>query len=47
MYIDYEADSVKFHAENAIIVPKFTGQEDDRSLIDLIPFLERKLSFYN
>lgn len=42
IYIDYDDEVVKYHKENAIIIPKFEGQEDDRSLYDLIPFLERK-----
>lgn len=42
IYVDFEDEVVKYHKENAIILPKFEGQEDDRSLIDLIPFLERK-----
>lgn len=42
IYVDFSDEPVKFHKENAIILPKFEGEEDDRSLIDLIPFLERK-----
>jgi len=42
IYIDFEDDSVDFHKENAIILPKFDGDLDDRALIDLVPFLERK-----
>jgi hypothetical protein len=42
IYIDFEDEAVKYHKENAIILPKFQGEEEDRSLIDLVPFLERK-----
>ena len=43
VYIDFSDDAVAFHKENAIILPKFEGNTDDRELIDLLPFLERKL----
>lgn len=42
VYIDFSDEYVKFHPENAIIVPKFEGDTEDRALIDLLPFLERK-----
>ena len=42
IYIDFEDESVDFHKENAILISKFEGDLDDRGLIDLIPFLERK-----
>jgi len=42
IYVDFSDDAVKFHSENAIILPKFEGEETDRNLIDLVPFLERK-----
>lgn len=42
VYVDFDDDTVSFHKDNAIIIPKFEGDRDDRALIDLIPFLERK-----
>jgi import inner membrane translocase subunit TIM50 len=45
VYIDFTDDPVEFHKENCIILPKFEGDKSDRSLIDLLPFLERKLNF--
>jgi import inner membrane translocase subunit TIM50 len=42
VYIDFDDEYVAYHKENCIILPKFEGQEDDRELIDLIPFLDRK-----
>ena len=42
VYIDFNDDAVEFHKSNAIIIPKFEGDLDDRSLVDLVPFLERK-----
>ena len=43
IYIDFSDEYVEFQKENCIILPKFEGEEDDRELIDLIPFLDRKL----
>jgi len=42
VYIDFEDDSVPLHLENAIILPKFDGDNEDRELYDILPFLERK-----
>ena len=42
IYIDFSDECIDFHKDNAIILKKFEGQEDDRDLIDLIPFLDRK-----
>jgi import inner membrane translocase subunit TIM50 len=43
VYVDFEDSTVKYHKDNCIILPKFEGDLDDRSLLDVIPFLERKL----
>ena len=42
VYIDFTDESVAFHKDNCIILPKFEGDLNDRDLFDLIPFLERK-----
>ena len=42
VYVDYSDESVKYHPDNCIILPKFEGDSMDRELIDLLPFLERK-----
>ena len=42
VYIDFTDEFVDFHKENAIILPKFEGDREDRALMDLLPFLERK-----
>ena len=42
VYIDFNDEYCEYQKENCIILPKFEGQEDDRELIDLIPFLDRK-----
>jgi len=45
VYIDFDDEYVAYHKENCIILPKFEGQEDDRELIDLIPFLDHLAKF--
>ena len=42
VYIDYSDESVEYHKENCILLSNFDGDNGDRDLIDLIPFLERK-----
>lgn len=42
VYVDFTTDTVPFHKENAILIPEWTGNKDDRELYDLIPFLESK-----
>lgn len=43
VYIDYSDESVVHHQDNCILLSNFEGDKDDRDLIDLIPFLDRKL----
>lgn len=40
VYVDFSDEYVDFHKENCIILSKFEGDEGDRDLIDLIPFLD-------
>lgn len=42
IYVDFDDDHVEYHQDNCILLPKFEGSADDRELIDLIPFLDRK-----
>lgn len=42
IYIDFQDDQVPYQPDNCIIVPKFEGDPEDRELLDLIPFLDRK-----
>ena len=42
VYLDFTDEQVEFHKDNCILIPKFEGDKDDRSLTDLMPFLERK-----
>ena len=46
VYIDFTDEFVDFHKENCILIPKFVGDREDRSLMDLLPFLERKSEIY-
>merc|ERR1712166_1393029 len=40
IYVDFEDKVVPHHTENTVIIPQWEGDEDDRHLIDLMPFLE-------
>lgn len=40
--VDTNKDAVKFHPENSIILEKWTGDIKDRTLWDLIQFLQSK-----
>lgn len=42
VYIDFSDESVEFHKENCIILKPFEGDVEDRELLDILPFLERK-----
>ena len=42
VYVDFSDENVAFHKDNCIILKKFEGEEDDRELFDILPFLERK-----
>jgi TFIIF-interacting CTD phosphatase-like protein len=45
VYIDFTDEVVEYHKDNCIKLRLFDGDVDDRELIDIIPFLERKLFF--
>lgn len=38
--VDWNADSVKFHKENVLHVPRWRGNDDDTTLVDLVSFLQ-------
>ena len=38
--VDKSTQMVRLQSDNAILLPEFTGDENDKALIDLIPFLE-------
>jgi import inner membrane translocase subunit TIM50 len=40
VYIDFEEESVQNQPENVILIPQFDGDREDRTLYDLLPFLE-------
>ena len=39
VYLDFSDDLLKYHKDNAIIIPKFDGDVEDRALTDVLPFL--------
>ena len=42
IYLDFTDESVPYHKLNAVILPEWKGDEDDRALYDIMPFLESK-----
>lgn len=42
IYIDFSDDKVEFHKDNALILPRWEGNPDDRELYDIMAFLESK-----
>eukprot|EP00347_Sterkiella_histriomuscorum_P015966 403355012 len=40
IYIDFSDEKVEFHKDNALILPLWEGNADDRELYDIMPFLE-------
>jgi import inner membrane translocase subunit TIM50 len=39
IYLDFSDELLKYHKTNAIVIPKFDGEEEDRILTDVLPFL--------
>lgn len=45
--IDWNQHSTKFHPENSFNIPRWTGNDDDTTLFDLVSFLKSKfIHFY-
>lgn len=42
VYLDFSDDKVEFHHDNALILPRWEGDPNDRELYDIMPFLESK-----
>jgi len=42
IYLDFDDSKVQFHPDNALILPKWEGDRNDRELYDIMPFLESK-----
>lgn len=40
IYLDFDEEKVKFHKDNALVIPRWEGDSNDRELYDIIPFLE-------
>ena len=45
IYVDFSDEKVAFHHENALILPRWEGDPDDRELYDILPFLE-SMAYY-
>jgi TFIIF-interacting CTD phosphatase-like protein len=37
---DFDDEKVKFHKDNAVVLPRWEGDSNDRELYDIMPFLE-------
>lgn len=46
LVIDWNPQSVKLHSENAFIVPRWNGNDDDHTLLDLAAFLRGKNTIF-
>lgn len=44
--VDWNANSVKFHPDNALKLPRWNGNDDDTALYDLAAFLKRNYIYY-
>ena len=42
--VDWNPESVKFHRNNTILVPRWKGNDDDLMLVDLAAFLRSKFN---
>lgn len=47
VYIDFNDEKVEFHKDNCIVLPMWEGDFDDRSLYDIMPFLESNIAVLN
>lgn len=43
--IDWSMDSVKFHPDNVFHIPRWAGNDDDTTLLDLAAFLKSNFLF--
>jgi import inner membrane translocase subunit TIM50 len=41
--IDWDSNSTKFHPENSFNITRWTGNDDDTTLFDLVAFLKSKI----
>lgn len=42
--MDWNSTSVKMHPRNTLLIPRWNGNDSDRTLIDLAAFLKSKNS---
>lgn len=40
LYLDFTDEKTQFHKDNVVIIPAWDGDQQDRELYDLMPFLE-------
>jgi len=40
VYLDWSDKVVPYHKENTILLPEWSGDQEDRALYDILPFLE-------
>lgn len=43
--VDWDNNSVKLHPDNAFVIPRWMGNDDDTALLDLVAFLKSKFNF--
>ena len=46
VYLDFTDETVPHHKLNAVVLPEWKGDMDDRALFDIIPFLESKSKLF-
>jgi len=39
IYLDFTDENVPYHKANAILLPEWSGDTNDRALYDIMPFL--------
>lgn len=47
IYIDFDDEKVQFHKDNAVVLPRWEGDPNDRELYDIMPFLESNTLLLN
>ena len=40
VYVDFDEEKAQFHKDNVLVLPRWTGDSQDRELYDIMPFLE-------
>lgn len=45
--VDWDANSTKLHPQNTFVIPRWSGNNDDTTLLDLVAFLKSKKSIWS